>query len=293
MKRNNTQVVYKWLLSFLFLAGFCGMARFCHMQTDGFKMTKIASNCPRTSSGATLRWSSDFDPIVIQRFTYLGRGKQSFAFLSEDKTTVLKVFNNHYQRNIFWYSLLPFCHKKVSYFQTKIERLSASYELANTELKDETGLLYLHLAPTEEIHRSVTLIDKLGIAHTLSLDRTGFALQKRGTLAYTHLTMLMDAGKREEALAALRSMVRLVVSRCKRGIGDNDPLVRTNLGFLHSAPFYIDIGPFSKDERMSQEEVFKPEIDRIMTSVSHWLEAHHPTLVTPFYEMIRDETASD
>ena len=269
-----------------------GVARFCHHETDGFKLTKIQSNCAHPQRVEAAPLPQDLDATLSQKFTYLGRGKQSFAFLSEDQTTVLKLFNNRYQRKIFWYSLLPFSHKRVTYFQSKLECLSASYELAFEELQRETGLLYLHLSPTSHLGRTVTLIDKLGIAHTIPLDETGFALQKRGILAYTHLSNLMKEGKREEAVQALQSMLDLIISRCKLGIADNDPLIRTNLGFLEKTPFYIDIGPFSKDDKEKDRDTLDPEIIKITTSLRHWLENHHSSLVDTFQEMVAHETTT-
>ena len=281
----------KWWI-FLALTPFLvyGVARFCHVQTGGFKMTKIRSNCPRNQTSKAPPVPKDLDAILTQPFTYLGRGKQSFVFLSDDQTIVLKLFNNRYQRKIFWFSWLPFSQDKVAYLQSKLGLLCTSYELAFNKLRNKTGLLYLHLSPTKHIKRTVTLIDKLGIAHPIPLDTTGFALQKRGTLAYAHLSYLMQEGKKEEAIRSLHSMLNLILSRCKLGIADNDPLIRTNLGFLDSAPFYIDIGPFSKDKREQEKETYVPEIVKITTSLRHWLETHHPSLVSPFEEMVSDET---
>ena len=276
----------RWILLVLSPLLIVGVARFCHHRTNGFKMTKIRANCPRSEVVEVSSLPKDLESSLAQPFTYLGRGKQSFAFLSADKTTVLKLFNNRYQRKIFWYSLLPFLKDQALYNRTKLERLSTSYALAFEELQSKTGLLYLHLSPTTHLQRTVTLIDKLGIAHTIALDETGFALQKRGTLSYAHLSNLMRAGKKDEAIQSLRSMLELIISRCKLGIADNDPLIRTNLGFLGSRPFYIDIGPFSKDEGEKERDIWGPEILKITTSLRHWLENHHPSLVNALQEMV-------
>lgn len=282
----------RWMLLLCAPLLFVGVARFCHHQTDGFKLSKIYGNC-LLSEGSVALLPADMETVLARPFTYLGRGKQSFAFLSEDKTTVLKLFNNRYQRLTFWYSLLPSFRAKSAYFQDKQHRLAASYELAGGLLQGHTGLRYLHLSPTKHLGRSVTLIDKLGIAHTLSLDETGFALQRRGTLAYSHLRDLMEAGREEEAKKALRSMVKLIVWRCKQGIADNDPLIRTNLGFQGEEPFFIDIGPFSMDPQEKERAVWVPELIKITTSLRHWLENHHPGLAPSLQEIVDDETVAN
>ncbi len=286
MKRSKCLLIAPLTACLIYL-----VARFCHVQTDGFKLTKITSNFPQAEACESHTLPRELEQTLTQRFTYLGRGLQSFAFVSEDQTTVLKIFNNRYQRKIFWLSLIPSCQEKADYFTFKLGKLRDSYKLAFSEMQAETGLLYLHLSPTSHLNRTVFVEDKLGIAHPIHLDSTGFALQKKGTLAYTHLSELMRAEKQEEAKAALNSMVQLIVSRCKKGIADNDPLIRTNLGFLKDRPFYIDIGPFSRESGECNPETHLPKIEKIVTSLSHWIEANHPTL-TPHLEEIIHETTS-
>lgn len=69
-------------------------ARFSHHATAGFRISKIQNNFFHVQEYG--------HPFIPQGpFTYLGRGLQSFAFVSEDGNYVLKIFNNHYQRTLF------------------------------------------------------------------------------------------------------------------------------------------------------------------------------------------------
>lgn len=250
-----------------------GTARFCHSRTRGFKLSKIAENCPSRSLPDSLAPLPDAFP---DRFKFLGRGLQSFAFVSEDNQVVLKLFNNRYQRKIFWFSHLPFCIEKKTYNTQKLKKIAASYELAASELHDETGLLYLHLSPTAHLKKTVTLIDHLGIEHPINLDEFGFVLQKKVSMVYPYLSHLLQKGDLTQAQASIRSLVNLLVSRCKKGIHDNDPLIRTNCGFIDGQAYLIDLGPFSKNASIQDPHYYLREVERITGSLRRWLEHNHP-----------------
>ncbi|HCJ84556.1 MAG: hypothetical protein A2Y28_01815 [Chlamydiae bacterium GWC2_50_10] len=260
------------------------LARFCHFQTDGFKLSKLRIS----SKSAAFPPSPKAEELLLQKFTYLGRGKQSFAFLGEDQQTVLKLFNNSYQRRIFWASFLPHSAKRISYLQSKLNLLHQSYFLAWEELKEETALLHLQLGSSLQASKRVVLIDKLGISHSLDLSTCHFALQRKGALVYPYLSHLMAQGRVREAQEALRSLIALLLKRCEKGIADRDPLIRTNAGFLDGKPFFIDLGPFSKTDRIAPGE----EIGNITTALKEWLKKNHPSLVPPLEAMIHEIPSS-
>ncbi len=271
MKRVKTALTLLLSLFCIYL-----LARFCHVQTAGFKLTKIENNFLPLDSAKEQPLTEELLPLLNQTFFYLGRGLQSFSFVSEDGAVVLKLFNNSYQRRIFWLS--PLFSVKTSYYRQKLSRIAESYALAAGPLKEKTAVLYAHLTPSQALLPTVTLIDKLHIAHRLNLNFYAFALQRKGELAYSHITSLMQSGKEEEAKSAVCSVVEHIQERCRLGIADSDPLVRTNLGFLEGRPFYIDLGPFSIKERAPTEEEIRHEVFLITRSFHNWLELHHPSL---------------
>src|SRR5437762_2379231 len=78
-------------------------ARFCHHQTKGFRITKIQNNLDKEVCGMPPLSTEEIDQIrslFAYPFRYLGRGKQSFVFLSDDGIHVIKMFNNSHQRKI-------------------------------------------------------------------------------------------------------------------------------------------------------------------------------------------------
>src|SRR5579872_2775416 len=154
-----------------------GTARFCHHKTAGFRISKIQDNTAPFPIPASPACAIEVLPLLNQKFTYFGRGLQSFAFLSEDGEHVLKICNNRYQTSLFWLEHFPcpsFLHawrdQKVASYYSKLRATFSSYQLAYEKLKNETGLLALHLEKSQELFPHVQIIDKLGIAHSIDLD---------------------------------------------------------------------------------------------------------------------------
>jgi hypothetical protein len=290
----------KKILTLLFLPLMLyGTARFCHRETQGFRMSKVTANFSSNANWEILplpeKEQEIVDGILDQKFTYLGRGFQSFVFLSEDQKYVLKLFNNAYQWRLTLLNTLPsfplweeWQQEKIHKIQRKLEKTFGSYKIAFEELKELTGLLYLHLDQTHPLHKKLTILDKLGIGHTIDLDSTAFLLQKKADLVYPKIDSLMQAKQLSEAKNALSSLLTLITARCKKGIGDSDALIRTNFGFLENQAVQIDVGPFSKDPDIQNPEVYLKEIGRITMSLKHWLENNHPELVPHLLEKLEE-----
>ncbi len=272
-------MIKKTLLVIATLLSFWGAARFTHHQTKGFRLSKlIANTAPIPVSQSPI--SLEIEKILQQDFHYLGRGLQSFSFVSEDGTTVLKLFNNRYQNRLFWLQFLPgigplknWRDTKIAYNQRKWKEAFASYELAFENLKNEAGLLFLHTSPSKDCP-IVTIIDNLQIAHRIDLSTAAFALQKKMDTAYPYLNSC--AHDPIQIKNALSSLISLLKKKMDLGIGDNDPLIRTNFGFIEKQAMQIDIGPFSWDPSLKNIDRQKVEIAKITVSLRHWLEKHHP-----------------
>ncbi len=268
------------VLTLAFGLSIVALARLCHRATDGFAMTKVEGT---VCAGAAEDLSLPPEEMFTGPFTYFSRGLQCFAFLSADGEYVLKLLNNRNQHKAKIFHWIPGCEEKAQKAELKMEQLFHSYALAFRELKEETGLIYIHIHPTDHLKKTITLIDKLGIAHTLDLDKTGFMVQKRATLFYPYLAAKRKAKDHEGAKKAVDELVDMLVARCKKGIWDNDPLFRTNFGFVNDHPIEIDVGPFSINPTITDPAVYVPEVRRITASLKDWAAKNYPELA-PFIE---------
>ncbi len=273
------------VLTALFVISSIALARLCRKATDGFAMSKIEGTLlPGIDQGCAL----PPEEIFTGPLTYFGRGLQCFAFLSADGQYVLKVLNNCNHHKAALCRWIPGMQEAGKAAEEKAAQLFESYEIAFNELREETGLIYVHLHPTEHLQKRVTLIDRLGIAHSLDLDKMGFMVQKRAALFYPYLADRRDQGDLAGAQKAVEATIQALLARCKKGIWDNDPLFRTNFGFAEGRPVEIDVGSFSHDPSSRQPAVYAPEIRRITASLKDWAAKNYPELSLFIEEKVQE-----
>ncbi len=272
------------------MAGACILiARFCHHQTKGFALSKISGNFPLENP--SLENQLTLPPTAVckfdQKFRFLGRGAQSFVFVSEDNQIILKLFNNRYQKKISFLSFLcnlplikNWALKQKELFEKKLENSFTSYQLAFDEMADQTALLYLHLNPTSDLPHKLTLVDPLNISHQIDPNQFAFLFQKKVEMVYPSLQNWITSGKEEMAKRAIASLIQLFIWKWEHSIEDNDPLIRTNYGFLDTQAIQIDVGPLSKRDELEEKTLFKQEIARIMSSLKNWLAGNAPQLLS-------------
>ena len=191
--------------------------------------------------------------ITDQSFSYLGKGKQAYAFLSEDGAYVLKLFkplspvwhlplfHHNYQIR---FSNVPlaqqiFCtlYEDACLRQKQLD-FQSNYNAFHL-LSEETGLVYLHFAQTDQFHKSVVLFDKIGIRHELDLDSSCFLLQKRADLFYPTLQKLVEKKENPSAKKLIESYVHLCISCIKQGI-INPTKIESNIGCSDLKAILID-----------------------------------------------------
>ncbi len=141
-------------------------------------------------------------------------------------------------------------------------------------MREETGLLYLHLNKTSDLKRKLVIRDKLNIAHELDLDQMEFLVQRKATLVYPHIETLIQKGELTAAKMAITNLVSLLHDRYKKGIFDKDPDLNTNFGFIGTCALQIDIGRFR--EGGGRED--RDEILRITDNFRQWLDLRSPEL---------------
>jgi hypothetical protein len=266
------------------------LQRFCHQQTDGFSRYKISSNLAFNPKWETPRLNSDeqkdLSKILSQPYRYLAKGAQSYVFLSDDGQYVLKFFRIYHLQPPFWVTHLSWPWFLQSYKMDKIlKKLDelhkdfASYKIAHDELKEETGIVYLHLNKTDYLKQTLTFYDKIGIKHQVALDQMEFLVQKRAELVYPALAKMVESEGLENAKDALSQLVSLLCLRCQKGIHDKDPDLNTNFGFIGHTPLQIDVGRFRIENGNLQERmVDRDEIIRITDNLNQWLRSRYPEL---------------
>src|SRR5581483_1155083 len=264
-----------------------GLERLHSYQNGGFRPSKLISSLPSVS----LPPPREIDALLDQPFHYLGKGGTSFVFLGEDGHTVLKLFKHQHlfsKSSLFsialpgasdlWRvkrirdNLAKHAHKHHHFFLN-------SCKLAYEELKEETGLIYLTLQPNTHFTKKVVLIDSWGLRYSVDLSRTEFALQKKAELVFPYLENLLREKQVEQCKCAIEALIKQIEIRCSKGIGDRDPNLSINFGFIDGKAVEFDLGSYFYNPRLKRFSVKTSELFFATHTLQKWLEKHSPELL--------------
>lgn len=239
----------KWTKSILCLAGLVCLIAFFgktfYSLKEGFSISRL--NYPKqvdVPKKVICQESFSFPT----EYLYLGRGRQCYAFESKDGKYVLKLPRTDIYSVPFWKKTFNrFNPKKLELLKEKEKRLHFilnSFQIAYTDLKNETGSLYLHLSKTENLHPNIRLKDALGRSYTLNLDQAIFLIQEKKPLMIPLLKTFIQESKLEAAKEVLESFLGLVVKRAQKKIRNKDASFLRNFSYHQGQVFQIDVGSF-------------------------------------------------
>lgn len=253
----------KWIVCLVFSASVLSLPVFFKGMTNGFRVGKLAYDLPYEPSWDA---NSSLDEATLkQPFRYLSHGAQSFVFVSEDKRYILKLFRGdrwaHPWRLYLRHVMLG--KKKRLPLYKKDHRLFCACKLAYERASDLTGLVYIHLNPTQSLPKGV-VIDNLGRRYTLDLNRYRFAIQERGDSLPKRLA---EANAKELELLT-RSFRELLEERTRRGIANGDTKVHTNFGFIGNKAIEWDFGNYWLDDELRDETKRQIEIEQFASKFS-------------------------
>lgn len=249
-----------------------GVALFVFCRTPGFGVHKVSSNFPYHAEWDVSGLDDTLvDPIFSQTFHYIGNGAQCFAFESRDGKYVLKLFKMKHLTQSSLGKLLPLerYKEKDKRHALRLSETFAACKMAFEELKEETGLVYVHINPTQHLKRWVKLLDKEGNHYQIDLDKTVFLVQEKAEMVYKRIGHLIKAGDHAGAKAALASVIDLISLRNSKGFVDNDTGISRNYGFVGGRPIHLDFLQIVKAENPNERE-------KIETKMRAWIEKHYP-----------------
>jgi hypothetical protein len=273
----------------LMCAALWGGGRLYYQFTGGFLESNIHHEIPYDSRWdlphLALEEHQEIESALNQKYSYLGKGCQSYVFLSEDGSHVVKFLK--YQRFrpqewLNWVSFLPYVDAyrlgKIEKKKNKLDNVFTSWKIAYEDLSAETGARYVHLNKSHQFSEPLVLIDKIGLRHEIDLNQTEFLLQRRAEMLCPTLDRLMAQGQTQEARQLLSDLLDLLISEYHRGFADNDHALMQNTGVLDKKPVHIDVGQFVYNEKVRSPEVWHQEIFNKTYKFRIWLHKHHGLL---------------
>lgn len=292
----GNKIRYLLIISFIVLFLY-GVGRLYYGITGGFLESNISSDFsfqPHWEVRSLLpEEQREYIQAIEQSYTYLGKGCQSYVFASEDGRYVIKFFKYQRYRLQPWLAYFPPLPAIIKYREekrakkcNKLDGFVQSWKLAFEQLKDETGLVFVHLNKTDHLNKTVTLYDKIGLRHTVDLDKMEFCIQRRATMLCETLLELKDKGDFLEAQRIVHRFLTMVLSEYARGLADNDHALMQNTGVAQGIPVHIDVGQFVQNEAVKNPEVFHQELFTKTYKFKLWLQEHYPELATYLEEQL-------
>jgi hypothetical protein len=209
--------------------------------------------------------------ILAQEFYYIGKGAQSYVFSSKDDNYVIKFFK--------------FKHLRPSFFSSQFqkerkERLIASifegHKLAFSRHREETGLVYIQLAPSCRFGSTITVLDKMGFQRNLPLDQLVFVLQKKTEPSRPFLSACLKRGEVSQVKQYIFSILDLYKVGYDKGLYDRDHGVLHNTGFFQGKPIHFDVGKLTDEPEMKQPEIWQEDLLKVAKKFEVWLRYNHP-----------------
>lgn len=275
----------KVILLLLLLLFSAATGRGLYYLKDGFSARRIQSLSSRVSED----WGKEVDQILGQTFHYVDRGRQCFAFVSNDDRYILKFPRTDIYKTPFWVRVLPVKQYREHLEKDHLERqtfILNSFSLSLRELKGQTGLIATHLGQSSS-KRKLILIDKLGCKHAISLGKTPFVLQYKKPILMKAFSLAIQKGNREEAKRILDAWIDLVVERGQKGILNRDRSFLRNYGFDGQKAYQIDIGSFFQNPELTPAAAYQKSVRDSADAVQEWLAQTDPEMLEYFQKKFK------
>ncbi len=203
--------------------------------------------------------------LLNQPFSFLDKGAQCYVFQSRDGKYVIKLFRFDQPHFLSKQKVGPF------------EKLFSACLLAYTEAPEETGVVHLHLNRTMQELPILFATSPTGQALQIPLDRYRFAIQKK---AEPFRKVLLRAENKEKLID---SFVSLLYSRIEKEIGNSDPTLHRNFGFLDGKALEIDFGNY-----FTHPSSKIGEMHRFTHRLRRWLKHHDPASVAYLDKKVKE-----
>lgn len=226
---------------------------FTYHKSQGFSISKMQASIPFHAEWEVVYPQGEhLQELFKQKFHFLSSGYQSYAFISEDERTIIKFFRMKRLTHSFTDPL--FHPQKVQEHRKNLFSIFNAYKLAYDEMREDAGLVYIHLNKTDFINTELSITDLKGDEHLVNLDGVYFIVQEKAELLFEHLGKLLERKDKEKFQKCVNSFLELVNRRLNKGIADEDKGISQNYGFIDDRPIQFDIGRIYKGKEEGEYE---------------------------------------
>lgn len=240
---------------------------FAYHKAPGFSVSKMKASIENKKEWEIARLEGEQEErlreIFKQKFYFLSAGYQSYAFISEDEQTIIKFFRmkrlSHDAADTLFHP------KKVETHKKNLDLIFNAYKLAYEELKEDSGLLYIHLNKTDFLNARLSITDQSGQENHINLDELHFVVQEKAEPLFPYLHKFIEKKDKEGFDRAVAALLALIQRRHGKGIADEDKGIAENYGFIGERPIQFDIGRIYKGK-------IEGEYEEILRRLDWWMQ---------------------
>jgi hypothetical protein len=280
------------LLIFLLIRGYYSL-------TDDFRLSNITYAIPYHPEWNVAplppQEQTHLDSILAKKFSYLGKGSQSYVFVSEDDKYVLKFFKFKHLKPSLLITMIPkiaplssLQEKEIQRKNKKLLHLFQGYKLAFERDRLESGLIWIQLNPSHT-PKVIAVLDKIGREHAIDLGSVVFIVQEKGETLRSVLTRQLTQGDLQQAKATLHQVLALYLHEYQKGIYDRDHGVMINMGFVGTRPLHLDVGKLTQDEEIKKPEVYQVDLAKVANKIAGWILHHYPAAYPELSQAMQTE----
>lgn len=263
----------------LFIASSLGVFYLSRKATDGFTINSITYCLEKGSS--PLPESLNF--LYKEKFYYLGKGAQAFAFVSSDKKYVIKFIRFDHLLPKPFVRLFkgidhPYINIRLKKSEKEISELMQSFSFAQNELQEETQVLHFQ---KQSLDQPLLIYDKIGCFH--KIQNAPFIVQKYIPSLGDQIYNLTP----EQQKILIDQVFLLASKRHKLGIKDKDPNLLTNFGFINETLVEFDIGRFYFTKNYENQDSKQKELKEILDPFLNHFMNKDPDIKQYFEEKLK------
>lgn len=262
--------------------------------TDGFSHEALLGPFPPDEEGNLTTLTPEermrVETLFSQPFRYFAKGAQCFALESQDGSYVLKCFKQKHLDKTPTLRLLERIPFLEDYVKERLERRRKRWECmtigchaAYARLREETGILYLHLAPTQGLPL-VKIVDYRGVVKELDPNQFPFYLQKKGVPLRDGFRTFRQNKDLSGAKQALHALFVYLLHRSQRDVLDADPGYIHNLGWIEGKGTNLDIGKLIPCTWIKEPSCLHQDLTAHLATLRAFFQTEYPEMVDAYDE---------